>query len=169
MTEYYYLKASLPYLRLEKVPPITSRDFLDECLKWVSPKDLEKIENAKFGNQNIEENEAEASLNWKRFDTELKTGIALARKKAKIFGKKIRKMVKEIINQETPLDSEKEIERIRWEYLEDKEALYEFDINALIIYFLKLQIIERLTSFDKEEGENFFYKLCEVKYEQTKG
>ena len=60
---------------------------------------------------------------------------------------------------------EEALERIRWDFLEGKTAENMFDINWLVLYFLKLQIAERLTTFDKDKGESFFYELCEVKYE----
>ena len=55
---------------------------------------------------------------------------------------------------------------MRWDYLADKELSFLFDINSLILYFLKLQILERIDSFDKDKGERFFYNICEVNYEQ---
>ncbi|MFH1837028.1 MAG: DUF2764 family protein [Candidatus Omnitrophota bacterium] len=162
MREYYYLKASLPYLTFNKAPLMSGEDFLTEGRKWMDPKDLKMLERTKLEDHVIRDDETRVSFDWKIFNSEFKKEIAAARKK--VPGKIPSKRVKRIMKQETPLDSEIMIEKIRWDHLEDKELLFGFDINALIIYFLKLQIAERLASFDKDKGENIFYKSCEVKY-----
>ena len=73
----------------------------------------------------------------------------------------------QIMSQETPLDMEMSLEKTRWDFLEEKAHGYFFDLNRLIVYFLQLQILERLDVFDKDKGESFFYELCEVDYEKT--
>ena len=60
---------------------------------------------------------------------------------------------------------EQMIERIRWNFLDSLESGNFFDLNFLVIYFLKIQILERLQSFDKEKGKKVFEAMCEVKYE----
>ncbi|MBU1084223.1 MAG: DUF2764 family protein [Candidatus Omnitrophota bacterium] len=167
MAKYYYLKSTLPYLRFGKAPAVKVRSFLEECAKWMNSADMEAILGATLGDNDLREKEQKASLDWKKFDIALRREIADIRKDKR--AEQGTKRAKYIIGQETPLDAEIAFEKNRWDHLEDREALYEFDINDLIIYFLKLQIAERLASFDKDEGEGVFYKLCEVKNGQTEG
>ncbi|MDP8258394.1 MAG: DUF2764 family protein [Candidatus Aadella gelida] len=169
MAKYYYLKASLPYIEFGKEPPITAEEFISECSKWLDGKALQILINTRLNNYEFGKDETLVSKEWKEFDTDLRKEIAPARVKGQGSGERLTARVKRILAQENPLEAEKESERIRWEYLEDKEILCEFDLNDLIIYFLKLQIAARLHSFNKDEGEGLFYKLCEVGNEQTKG
>ena len=78
---------------------------------------------------------------------------------------KIRKDLGSIIQEKKdPLEIEKEILLLRWNFLEDQEMGHFFDLSFLIIYYLKLQILERLFSFDKERGKERFenYSLVEL-------
>ena len=104
---------------------------------------------------------------WKDFDGELRGELArvrAAKKGGEEYGGSI--ATKSILEQETPLLMEKEFEKIRWGFIDDREKSYFFDTNRVILYYLQLQILERLATFDKDKGESFFYKLCEVSYEQ---
>ena len=53
--------------------------------------------------------------------------------------------------------------RLRWEFIEQEEAGHYFDLDFLILYFLKLQILERLVSFDKKKGQDRFESLTKIK------
>ena len=45
---------------------------------------------------------------------------------------------------------DKALVEIRWEYIEGKSRDFFFDFDALLAYFLKLGILERLADFDKD-------------------
>ncbi len=162
--KYYYLIASLPYLKMEGELKIKEETFLYECKKWLTGEDLETLGSATTSYKEPKEKDNSLILQWKEFDRELKKAIAAIReaKKNSSSGKAGQEIAKNIIDQETPLLMEQEFEKIRWHFLDNEEAKYDFDINLLVIYYLKLQILERLDGFDKEKGEERFYKLCEV-------
>ena len=46
--------------------------------------------------------------------------------------------------------------RHRWSLLDDFEVGHYFDIERLIIYYLKLQILWRKQQFNREDGTNVF-------------
>lgn len=166
--KYYSLVASLPYLKMGEAPPLSVAGFMDECGKWLSPDDMAALEAAGDPGLRSFHDGSEILERWKEFDSALRKSVALmreARKKGQPF--KAPDMLRSIESGETPLIMEKAIEEIRWDFLEDKALGYNFDINWLILYFLKLRIVERLAGFDKEKGEAIFYKLCEVKHEQA--
>jgi hypothetical protein len=105
-----------------------------------------------------------------RFDRRIKRSLAEAREAVKKGASyKAGEEVKDILAAETPLEAEKMIERYRWDFMEDKVLHYNFDVNWVILYMMKLKIAERLSRFDKEKGEEAFYKACEVKHEQVIG
>jgi len=166
--KYYYLVASLPYLVFGKKPPITRDAFINECEKWLAQDDMEALLSASIQYSWIKENDTKVLKDWKTFDNELKEELALVRKaKKENEAYKTPEYLKIIMDQETPLLMEQAMEKIRWNFIEDRIVKHFFDINFLIYYFLKLKILERLSMFDKDEGEKLFYNLCEVEYEQT--
>jgi len=65
-------------------------------------------------------------------------------------------MAREALSQETPLKAELVLLRHRWDVLEDLELGHYFDIERLIVYYLKLQILWRKRRFNREDGTNVF-------------
>jgi hypothetical protein len=168
MNEYYYLIASLPYLQFGQEAPVSKDDFIKECRKWLSPGDMRALLSADLRCYDIRPGDTAVLREWKTFDMEEREEIARVRAaKKKTEGVKVPERLKNIFDKETPLLSEMELERIRWRFLEDKSERHYFDLDALLLYFLKLQIQERLDRFDKDKGEKFFYETCEVSYEQA--
>ncbi|MFA5069259.1 MAG: DUF2764 family protein [Candidatus Omnitrophota bacterium] len=164
--KYYYLVSSLPFLRFAQPGHVNKQAFLSECRKWLSENDMEMLESAAPGSAGRPVNDTPVLRAWKEFDKNLRSELALARAWAK--GNRHDKPVssaKVVWEQANPLLMEQSLERLRWGYLDYLEAGNFFDINFLILYFLKLQIIERLGCFNKENGEAVFRDMCEVNYE----
>ena len=166
--KYYYLVASLPSLKFSNEVPITVRRFLDECKKWLSPGDLKALLAANIRCAPGECDSTSLLAEWKDFEGKLRDDLARARE-ARKKKEEYRGFdnIKSIMNQESPLLMEKKLEKYRWDFLEEMKHEYFFDLSWLIIYYLQLQIIERLASFNKDEGERYFYELCEVDYEKA--
>lgn len=168
--KYYYLVASLPSLQLEAEVPISTKDFLTECKKWLTSKDMKILLAANIKCIPSECEETPLLSQWKEFDQVLREELALARAaRKKNEEDRGSEQIKHIFSQETPLLSEQELEGIRWRFLEEKAHGYFFNLSWLIIYYLELQIIERLAAFNKDKGEKYFYALCEVDYEKAIG
>jgi len=166
MAEYYYLTATLPYLCFGQEPPFGAEDFVSACGSWLSGRDMGVIEAAARGVSGDTVSGNGMMDAWNTFDAELRGEIARAREaEKKREGGKVPEKLKDILGEEDPLVAEKKLERVRWDFIEDKAGGYYFDVNALAAYGLKLRILERLATFDKDRGENFFYKLCEVNHE----
>ncbi|MGB2600993.1 MAG: DUF2764 family protein [Candidatus Omnitrophota bacterium] len=168
--KYYYLIASLPYLKFGSEPPISSTNFIAECGKWLGQSDMKTVLAAKISGEAEPGEGGTVLAEWKTFDRELRHELALIRAAHK-KGEEHRgtDMLKSVLEQENPFLMEKEMERIRWSYLEEKSLGCFFDLNRLVLYFVQLQIVERMDIFDKDKGESYFYKLCEVNYEQAIG
>ncbi|MFH1304901.1 MAG: DUF2764 family protein, partial [Candidatus Omnitrophota bacterium] len=77
--------------------------------------------------------------------------------------------IKRVLSMETPLLRERALEELRWKFIEDRSASCFFDLKWLMFYSLKLRILERLTSFNKDRGEKIFHDMCEVKNEKAFG
>jgi hypothetical protein len=176
--EYYYLAASLPYLKFREEPPFTMEQFLEECEKWLSGKDMQEIreslrppvrEVSGSGRQNGG-SFSPVLREWITFNSALKNDIAAYREERKKGGeKKPSGEAGKILEAGDPLEMELYFEKVRWEFLDDLAAGRFFDIGKLIVYCVQLSILERLAKFEKDKGETFFHEICEVKYEYASG
>jgi hypothetical protein len=164
--KYYYLVSSLPYLYLEREPLITTERFLGECEKWLSDSDIAGIRSADLKNPVSTGPEVAATKIWNEFDRALRSQLSQARiNRKKDHQEKPGDLVRLIMEQDNPLLMEQALEKKRWYFLNSIEAGYYFDTNKLVVYFLKLQILERLRRFDHEKGRSKLQELCEVRYE----
>ena len=164
--KYYYLVASLPYLRFGEEPPVTTVAYLGECEKWLNEEDLSLVRSLDIKEPDTKEGDTPLIRQWKEFDLTLKTEIAGTRKKGEQVSKKnVSFAVREALDKKDPLARERAVEKMRWAFLDGEEHKYTFDTNSLVLYGLKVQILERLAGFDAEQGRNVFDKVCEVKYE----
>lgn len=165
MSKYYYLPTSLPYLVFERKMPISISQFISECEKWLSKKDMRLIKNLDFNNIEIHPDDLPIIKEWKRFNTHLREELAKARYEKKTHAKEpVLTRLADIFTEKNPLLMEMRYEKIRWDFIEQKEFLYRFDLNWLILYLFKLQILQRLTIFNKEKGIENFERFCEVNY-----
>lgn len=163
--KYYYLVASLPYLRFSQRCPITTESFLAECGKWFSARDMETLSKASIKDHSAKPGAAFIIRAWKEFDSALRKEIAQTRKNTQ--DKRHEKpglSARIVFGEGNPLLMERAFEKIRWEFLDSLETGIFFDINFLAVYFIKLQIMERLAMFDKKTGEKVFRDTCEVEY-----
>ncbi len=161
--KYYYLVASLPFLRLGRKPSITKEAFLYECRKWLTPDDMKFLLSADYAEGMPPRTENPMLKELWRMDYRLREDLAEIRK-AQMRGEppRVPERLRAVVDAEDPLKAEMELARIRWSILETRSNENFFDINWLVLYFLKVQMLRRLSTFDKEKGEAFFYKLCEV-------
>jgi len=164
--KYYYLVSSLPLLVLEELHPITSERFVAECEKWLTPDELEIIKNIGLDNYEISPDDPFILRQWKGFDSRLRKALAEVRKMLKVSPQEpVPPFLRDVFKEPTPLAMEQHLAQRRWEFIDEAEFGYHFDLNRLILYYLKLKILERLASFDKEKGKEKFTELCEVGYE----
>jgi len=167
-SKYYYLLSSLPYLIFEIKKQISSENFLSESEKWLSKKDMNTLKNVYLNNTTLKPEDPDILKEWKKFNTTLREEIMTMRTAQKTHTKEIlTENLKNIYEEKNPLLMEKRFEKTRWDFIEQKEFSYNFDINSLVLYFLKLQILERLLVFNKTEGTKIFDELSEVKYDQN--
>lgn len=161
--QYYYFVSSLPVLRVGGEKKISKERFLDECSRWLSARDMRVLRFAdreKDGTR-VAESALQKELSLK--DVRLRKTLAAIRKELKKGEKpRIPEELRPVMNASDPLEKERELARVRWAYLDTEQALHFFDVNWLTIYFIKVQILERLDSFDKDRGETVFYELCDV-------
>lgn len=62
---------------------------------------------------------------------------------------------------EDPVEKERQIDALRWNWLEEQTFLEPFDINALFSYLARTEMLERWALLDVEQGKNRFTEIIE--------
>ena len=154
MDRYYYLISSLPLLQFSKAPALDSQGFIHEAGKWLSHADLAALSRAAVNNFNQESGDTPLLRKYKEFEYALRARLAAYRKAKKqnsdyALSRDLSSVIQEGGN---PLEIEKKLLRLRWDFLEGLGMGHFFDADFLVVYYLKLQLLERLFQFNKEAG-----------------
>ena len=166
LNKYYYLVSSLPLLLFDEKPGILKKEFLEECGKWVSLPEFTILQRADINSAMMLFDNQRILRQWKKLDSCLRGDLSKARKiRQKTPEEKLPDSMVSVFKQETPLLMERELAKKEWSILDELTLGCYFDINILIIYFLKLQILERFEMFNKDEGMRVFKEACEVIYD----
>ena len=59
------------------------------------------------------------------------------------------------------MEREKKLDALRWNWIEDATFFDYFTIERIFAFLLKLEMIERLISLDKERGNQLFRSIIE--------
>ncbi len=161
--QYYYVITSLPYLSLSEELPIRKNDFLANCKNYLKRIDFDILESVSLFD--AEENEIPLDVIRRFFKWEAGLRNSLVRLRAeslglepdefvrgKIFDHFQALLAEESFNADSPLMAEEILNKARWRYLDELEFEHYFDIERLVIFFIKLQILERTSSFDAVKG-----------------
>lgn len=165
MDRYYYLAAQLPCLTFGKKTYMNVSSFLKEAEKWLGRTDLHLLQKARMKDTAFEGKSPSIFRKYREFQFSLKTELASWRKSKRIkLEYKLSPALQKAVSGANPLQAEINLLKLEWDFLEEQEEGHYFDLDFLSLYFLKLQILERLFSFDKNKGQKVFDQLCEVEY-----
>lgn len=169
MDKYYYFMAQMPYLQFAQEPKVTHRYFLEEARKWLTGNDYQYVIQANINEYSVRKDiPSQVLLNYVRFEYDLRRELSLWRA-AKKEGHEHKSIMfpASLIKEGNPLEVERNLLHFRWKYIEELEIDHHFDLDAIIAYFLKLQILERLFCFDKEKGKEKFRELSSISKEDN--
>ncbi|MBI9105522.1 MAG: DUF2764 family protein [Spirochaetales bacterium] len=168
MAQYYYTVASLPTVQLEQEPPITIEYFLDACSYTIKEKDFHILQMATILPEGKPSHPAIAS--WYAWEMTLRN--ELVKMRALNTGFDAAQYLREGDNVSGPFDAAREavssanpalgedvLDRARWRYLEEMQMGHIFDMTALIVYYLKLQIAQRRKVMTVEKGTRIYKDL----------
>ena len=161
MDKYYYFVTQLPYLIFGQERYVNRQYFLDQAIKWLSDKDFAIISDVSLNNFYLKDSDNKVLVKYKNFERNLRNAIKSFRENSNRGGTFLSDL-KVNLNEGTPLEIEKALLRMRWKFIESLEEGHFFDLDVLIVYFLKIQVLERLFTFDRDRGIVVFDKLCEV-------
>ncbi|MCI0494100.1 DUF2764 family protein [candidate division KSB1 bacterium] len=163
MDKYYYLIAELPTLFLGKEPNITVQKFLEEAQNWMDAKDYQALSQVDMNDFDAMKKINQVYDDYKLFENKIRTDIALWREAQKRDQEyKPSSFPVSAIKEGNPLEVELRLMEMRWQFIDELEREHHFDLGYLILYYLKLQILQRFFIFNKEQGMKKFQKLCEV-------
>jgi hypothetical protein len=163
MDKYYYLVSLLPTLVFDKSPEISFDYFMTEAEKWTSPRDLSILSNLDIRDVTDKQSDTRVLREYKQLETAVRSDLAEWRKQ-KQNGKEYKPSAfpASLISDVNPLQAERNLLQLRWDFLSEKEREHHFDLDSLILYNLKLQIQRRLMSFDKEKGMETYKTMYKV-------
>lgn len=158
-----YLLCSLPSLSFAQHPPISMEDFLSDAKSQLDSGRFQKLE----------------SLNYREVDTfnkDLKDFEKIILQYHDDL-KEIRKAKTENRNpslvilpnelvSKNPLECEKAIMKWQWDELSSLEEGEHFTFTELLVYKLKLQILNRLESFQVEKGRQVLQTVVNPKIKE---
>lgn len=158
MSNLVYLITSLPSLSFGHKAPVSTKGFMQDAKYQLSESEYNKLKALDI--QRL--NEAEDPGNLKRVMVlfeELeadKLEIRRAKRQSRtpnIFTIPVRAIEK------NPLELEQYLMKTLWEELDSIDSMEQFTLTEVFVYKLKLQILERLDSFNTEKGIEIFDKV----------
>lgn len=149
MSNMVYLMTSLPSLTFGQKPPISMDEFNEDAKNQLSTRhfkklalvDMQLLEAKKGGIKSVA-----ALVNDVKHDLNEVRNAKLQNRQAK-FGR-----LPKAVFSGNPLKREEKILNWQWEELGTIEAGKTFTLTEVMVYKLKLQILLRLHSFDKDKG-----------------
>jgi hypothetical protein len=170
LARYYYLVATLPFLFYDTEKALSHRELLDLCRQHISPGHFRLLLSAAAADPHPSVPSCKTLDLWREWEASLRN--ELVRLRAKKGGFEAERYVvgsaqnmdaqqaaREAFEQESPLEAEDALNRARWAYLDELEAGHYFDIDKILIYTLRLQILERKALFDEQKGREMFYRI----------
>ncbi len=148
MSNMVYLMTSLPSLSLGEAPPITIDEFNDDAKRELSSRHFKAL-------QSVDIQKLEAKIGVKNISSLLET-IKEDLSEVRTAKAQSRQAKPELLPlnafRGNPLEREMNIMQWQWEELQDIEAGKTFTLTEVLVYKLKLQLVERLYSFNKVRG-----------------
>ncbi|MDD5505144.1 MAG: DUF2764 family protein [Candidatus Omnitrophica bacterium] len=168
MSAYYvYLISSLPVLNYLGKLPFNLENFLNKCRNLIPDKELEILRSACGQSSYSLDAQGTASLKrWVNFEITLRNELVHARAARKKVDplKSLRlsdpaqawisHVAMAAYRSNSILEAEKILDQARWSFLEDLSLGHYFDFDFLLIYGLRLKILERwekIQTADKEQ------------------
>ena len=163
MDRYYYVVAQLPLLYFDKEPTISIAYFLEETAKWLSRRDYAILSRARYDSTDIDISRPRLLKEYIQQEHRFRNELAAWRKAQKEgVDYKAESFPVSLVKDGNPLEVERALLRRRWEKISQVEHNYHFDLEFLILYFFKLQILEKLSVYNKEKGLEIFQKISKV-------
>ncbi|MDP2938667.1 MAG: DUF2764 family protein [Candidatus Omnitrophota bacterium] len=163
---YTYLISSLPSLQFGGKPAFSFQGFLDYCQRLIPESDIQILRKVSISGDYPRQNIQPTLKNWHDFDTQLRNELVKIRaslkhldatkylRQDKFLDSSILHLAINACRNPSILEAEKMLDQERWRALDGFCFGHYFDLDFLIIYALKLLILERwerVNSADKNK------------------
>lgn len=157
MPAYYtYLISSLPSLNFSAKAPFSLEIFFNKCKNLIPDQELEVLLSACQTNSHfLDAQKIDGLKEWVNFEITLRNELVRARAARKKIDPlkflrlpdspqaQISHLAMAAYRSASILEAEKILDQARWNFLEDLSRGHYFDFDFLLIYGLKLKILER--------------------------
>lgn len=156
MASYYvYFISTLPALHFLAKPPLSSEKFFSLAERFIPNRDIEMLKKCSITGEYAAANIQPTLKKWQNFDTALRNELVKARsahkhidpskylRQDKYFEASIGHMAVAVHRSPSVLAAEKTLDEQRWRWLDEFAIGHYFDLDFLIVYLLKLLILER--------------------------
>lgn len=180
MSQHYYLVASLPTISYESKDAMSPEEFLDLCKQHLSDDEYQAIAAASIDGPaaGALPDGSPALTRWLEHERGLRNALVKLRAPNRgadaeahirrdedgndgTSADSITELAREAHSSETPLGAETSLNQARWRFLEDLETGHFFDLDRVVLYYIKLQIIARRALFDRKQGEERYNAVTE--------
>ena len=159
---YYYLIASLPTLTLGRVPAIGEAAFRARCREHLTAADGAAVEDV-FATGGAHSDHPFVAA-WRERDTRVRNAVARARalrlgrdaaphlRPEREFDAYTPRAVAEAFARPSPAERELELDRYRWQVIDELAGTAVFTSEIVLAYALKLRLTERWRKLDDAAG-----------------
>lgn len=152
---YPYLISSLPTLHFGARPSFPFEKFIEHCQRYIPGKDAQILKKVSIGGEYNIEAARPALKKWQDFDTSLRNELIKIRssrkhidpaqylRREKFPEQSITHTAIAAFRSTSLLEAEKILDQERWRILDEVSFGHYFDLDSLIVYALKLLILER--------------------------
>jgi len=169
---YYYFAATLPMLDFDGPPPLGMEAFLQSAERMLSAGDYRQVLSAVTSTSLFA---PIAFLRaWQEFELHLRNEQVASRaadlhkdpqdfiRGDKGYEPRVHQAVAAAAKAEHPLAGERIFDRLRWQQLDEMLLGHYFDLEFLIAYAVKLQILERYHKISGDRGREIFSSYKEA-------
>jgi hypothetical protein len=168
MPAYYtYLISSLPMLNFSAKPPFSLEDFFTKCRNLIPEKDFEILTSVcQEDSFTLNTQRINSLEQWVNFETTLRNELVRARAVRKKIDPlkflrlpdspqaEISHLAMMAYRSISIFEAEKILDQGRWNFLEALNLGHYFDFDSLLVYGLKLKILERWDKIQKADKEH---------------
>lgn len=170
--QFYYQLSALPLVRFGEPAPLTLAAFAEFCRRQLPEADAAAL--CRVSLEPRGEPCCEVELRWQVWETYLRNylvhwraqrlgvdGMLFLRPEADVFPSE-RRRLEEILNDPDPLQRERELDRLRWQRLDDLAVGHDFDLGALVLYALRLALAGRWSGRSEPAGRQEYERLLDA-------
>ena len=152
---YTYLISSLPMLHFGMKPPFSFEKFLQICQDVVSDSDVNQIRTASICGEYPQQSSQVTLKRWQDFDAALRNELVKIRaarrrveplqylRRSEYVDFSLAHLAINAYRNPSLLEAEGMLDQQRWRFLDELAAGHYFDLDFLIVYALKILILER--------------------------